>query len=309
MAKKEKVFNVKLYAVIVVIFVAVFLVITCVAAFTARYSAFHPDETAMLYVDSVVQRGDGYNAYKNTVVSKNMKFGDFIRRDYIDPIIYRDVETYYPGDETDGLKGYNDDSYKGEKTLSDDGTLNGQLIEKMYPVYTDLLSAYGWDNYHKILKAYAEKLILVREEVFGDKYMTDEIFFTALEANVASYGDNLTGTEDLFDENTGVQLSYKTEGVYEKVFGADYKLVTKAVKETDIDISEYKTAIDVEAFDSYGIKSDDITAAKRITVDISLADGKHIAQLDVTVVKIGMSWYVDNTKTDTSVLYLLSDFS
>lgn len=309
MAKKEKVFNVKLYAVIAVIFVAVFLVITCVAAFTARYSAFHPDETAMLYVDSVVQRGDGYNAYKNTVVSKNMKFGDFIRRDYIDPIIYRDVETYYPGDETDGLKGYNDDSYKGEKTLSDDGTLNGQLIEKMYPVYTDLLSAYGWDNYHKILKAYAEKLILVREEVFGDKYMTDEIFFTALEANVASYGDNLTGTEDLFDENTGVQLSYKTEGVYEKVFGADYKLVTKAVKETDIDISEYKTAIDVEAFDSYGIKSDDITAAKRITVDISLADGKHIAELDVTVVKIGMSWYVDNTKTDTSVLYLLSDFS
>lgn len=309
MAKKEKAFNVKLYAVIAVIFVAVFLVITCVAAFTARYSAFHPDETAMLYVDSVVQRGDGYNAYKNTVVSKNMKFGDFIRRDYIDPIIYRDVETYYPGDETDGLKGYNDDSYKGEKTLSDDGTLNGQLIEKMYPVYTDLLNAYGWDNYHKILKAYAEKLILVREEVFGDKYMTDEIFFTALEANVASYGDNLTGTEDLFDENTGVQLSYKTEGVYEKVFGADYKLVTKAVKETDIDISEYKTAIDVEAFDSYGIKSDDITAAKRITVDISLADGKHIAQLDVTVVKIGMSWYVDNTKTDTSVLYLLSDFS
>lgn len=309
MAKKEKVFNVKLYAVIAVIFVAVFLVITCVAAFTARYSAFHPDETAMLYVDSVVQRGDGYNAYKNTVVSKNMKFGDFIRRDYIDPIIYRDVETYYPGDETDGLKGYNDDSYKGEKTLSDDGTLNGQLIEKMYPVYTDLLSAYGWDNYHKILKAYAEKLILVREEVFGDKYMTDEIFFTALEANVASYGDNLTGTEDLFDENTGVQLSYKTEGVYEKVFGADYKLVTKAVKETDIDISEYKTAIDVESFDSYGIKSDDITAAKRITVDISFADGKHIAELDVTVVKIGMSWYVDNTKTDTSVLYLLSDFS
>ena len=28
-----------------------------------------------------------------------------------------------------------------------------------------------------------------------------------------------------------------------------------------------------------------------------------VAELDITVVKIGMSWYVDNTVTDTSVLY------
>lgn len=303
MAGKAKAFNVKLYSVFAVIFVAVFLVITTVAAYTARYTAFHPDEMARLYVDSIVQTGDGYNAYKNTLVSKNMKFGDFIRRDYTDPIIYRDSEGYYPGDSIEGLTGYNDESYMGEKTLSDDGTLNGQLIEKMYPVYEDLLSAYGWDDYHKILKAYTEKLVLVREEIFGDKYMTDEIFFTAFEANVASYGDKLTGTEDVYDENTGVQLSYKTEGVYEKLFGEGYRIVTKAVKETDIDINEYKAGVDTEAFESYGIKADDISAAKSVSVEVALSDGQHIAGLDIVVVRIGMSWYVDNTSVNTEVLY------
>lgn len=303
MAKKEKAFNVKLYSVFAVIFTAAFLVVTTVAAYTSRYAAFHPDEMARLYVDSIVQSGDGYNAYKNTLISKNMKFGDFIRRDYIDPIIYRDVEDYYPGDSTDGLKGYNDESYKGEKTLADDGTLNGRLIEEMYPVYEELLITYGWDNYHKILKAYSEKLIIVREEVFGDKYMTDEIFFTVFEANVASYGDKLTGTEDVFDENTGVQLSHKSEGVYERMFGADYKIVTKAVDEKDIGIEEYRTGIDIETFDAYGIAAEDISAAKIITVEVSLADGQHIARLDVVVARIGMSWYVDNTRTDSSALY------
>ena len=30
---------------------------------------------------------------------------------------------------------------------------------------------------------------------------------------------------------------------------------------------------------------------------------EEVASLEITVVKIGMSWYVDNTVTDTSVLY------
>lgn len=303
MAKKntEKEFNFKLYAIIVFFAVAASLVAITYTTYVSRYIALHPDRVAVNYVDTILQTGDGYNAYKNTVVSKNSKYGDFIRKNYMNPIIFRDAG-YGTATPTDALTGYNDDSFKGEKTKKDDGTLMGQLIDAMYPYYEELVSENGWDDYDLIFTSYLQKLTQVRKEIFGDDYISDEVMFTALEANVLSYGQKLTGTEDTFDENTGAQLTSKTEGVYQKLFGEDYKFTLSVNAVTELDLSVYLNSFNAETFADYGISADDIKAAQEIDVDVTLDDDECIF-ITVTVVKIGQSWYVDNTLTDTSALY------
>ena len=52
---------------------------------------------------------------------------------------------------------------------------------------------------------YFAKYQQVRGQVFGDSYLDDEGMFTALEANVKTYGESLTGTEET--------LSYSGEPV------------------------------------------------------------------------------------------------
>ena len=72
-------------------------------------------------------------------------------------------------------------------SVSIDGSLQGQVIDTMYPYYVELI-ANGWDDYDTIFTQYFAKLVEVRKEVFGDDYMTDEIMFAALEGNVKTYG-------------------------------------------------------------------------------------------------------------------------
>lgn len=299
----KKGFNLKVYAAIAFFVIAGLLATITVTTYKSRYNGFSPEKTAVAFVQSIVETGDGYNAYKNTLVSKNYKYGDFIREYYIYPAIYAECD-YKPGDDRDTLKGYNDDSYKGEKTLNDDGTLSGQVISTMYDYYVTLIEQYkGWDNYDAIFTDYIKELCKVREEVFGDKYMTDEIFFTALESNVRTYGESLTGTEDEFDANTGIQTSVKTTGAYEKAFGEDYKFTYEVVKV--VDLSEFespKQDMDTEELKTYKINDDEISDLKVILIEVR-ANGKTVANQTVTVVKINSTWYVDNTTVDTSALY------
>ena len=303
MAKKNsnKEFNFKLYAVIVFFAVLAALVAITYTTYTSRYIALHPDRVAENYIDTIVQTGDGYNAYKTTVASKNMKYGDFIRKYYMNPIIYRDAG-YDPEKGTEGLTGFNDDSFKKEKTLNDDGTLQGQLIDLMYPLYEELVSENGWDNYDKIYTEYFDELVKARKELYGDDYISDEVMFTVLEANVLTYGEKLTGTEDTFDENTGIQLTKKQEGVYQKLYGEDYKLTVCADNEKDVALSDWLNATDKDALADYGIEADEIKQVKTFDVSVCAGDEK-ITTVTVTVVKIKSSWYVDNTVTDTSALY------
>lgn len=302
MANKEKNFNFKAYAIIVFVVILAVLVVITTLTFKAKYTGFHPEEVARTYVDTIVQSGDGYNAYKNALPSKNYKYGDFIRVYYMYPVIYRDAEGYIVDGDLDGLKGYNDDSFKGAKTLDDDGSLNGKLIAEMYPVYVELV-ANGWDDYDKIYTEYFKVLVQKRETLFGDKYMTDEIMFTALEANVKSYGDSLTGTDFIVDEKSGVTLSEKSTGAYQTAYGEDYKLTTKVKGEVAITLDDVKANIDSKALATYKVSLDDITDAKAYTVEVYTEDGKVIATTNVTVVKIKDFWYVDNTTVDTTVLY------
>lgn len=298
---KEKTFNLKIYGAIAFFAVAAALALMVVFTFKSKYTAFHPEEVAKNYADTIVQTGDGYNAYKNALVSKNSKYGDFIRKYYMYPVIYRETN-YKPGDKTDELKGFNDESYMSEKTKNDDGSLQGKVISQMYDYYVEL-TANGWDNYDEIFTKYFEKLVTVRKEVFGDDYMTDEIMFTALESNVKTFGDSLTGTEDEFDKNTKKQISVKSIGAYQKAYGEDYKFTSSVAGEKAIDLNAYKANINADKFAEYGVSADDITDVKCYTVEVKTADGKTVTSADVTVAKIGSSWYVDNTATDTTSLY------
>lgn len=302
MANKEKTFNFKAYAIIVFVAILATLIVITTLTFKAKYTGFHPEEVARTYVDTIVQTGDGYNAYKNALPSKNYKYGDFIRVYYMYPVIYRDTEGYTVGGDLDDLKGYNDDSFKGDKTLNDDGSLNGRLIDEMYPVYVSLV-ANGWDDYDKIYTEYFKALVEKREALFGDKYMSDEVMFTALEANVATYGDSLTGTDFIVDENSGVTLSEESTGAYQTAYGEDYKFTTTVKGENEISLDDAKSKIDANALETYEVTLDDITEVKNFTVEVKTEDGEAVAETNVTVVKIKDFWYVDNTTVDTSALY------
>ena len=291
--KTAKESNFKLYAVIVFFSVLAALIAIVYTTFVSRYTAFHPEEVAKTYVDTIVQTGDGYNAYKNSLLSKSRKYGDFIREYYMYPLIEKGAK--------DGVEGFNDDSYKGEKTLNDDGSLQGQLIDTMYPYYEELVAKNGWDNYDLVYTSYFDKLVAERKAIFGDDYMSDEVMFTALEANVRTYGEMLTGTEDVFDENTGMQTSFETEGAYEKAFGEDYRIVTEVTGETDLDLAAYLSEVDDKALESYNLTKEDISAVKELTVKVSCAD--KATEVKVVAVQIGRSWYVDSAKTATAALY------
>lgn len=263
-------------------------------------SAFQPHKVAVDYVDTIVQTADGYNAYKYTLVSKNMNYRDFIRENYINPVIYRDTE-YVTGGSTDGLNGYNDESFKGEKALSDNEKYMRYLINGMYIHYVELVRTYGWDNYDAIYSEYLQYLITVREEIFGDEYLSEEVFFTCFEDNVKHYGEKLTGTEE---EKTGVQTSGAPIGFYEEYYGEDYTLTAVRVAEpVSVDIEAYRASADKAVFETYGINTDDISEVRTFEIAVKNQKGETVTECSVTVCKIGLFWYVDNTVTDTSSLY------
>lgn len=300
----KKGFNSKIYAAVAFFIIAGLLATITVTTYKSRYNGFSAEKTALAFVQSIVETGDGYNAYKNALISKNYKYGDYIREYYIYPVIYRECD-YTPGDDRDSLKGFNDDSFKGEKTLKDDGSLAGKVIDEMLPYYKTLIEELnGWDNYDTFFKKYFDELCRVREKAFGDKYMTDEIMFTALEANVLSYGEGLTGTEDEFDANTGIQTSFKSKGAYESAYGDDYK-ITYSVKESmEIEnLEDYKASLNKKALETYKISADDILEAKTVIIEVKFNNSVRVALQEINLVKIKSTWYVDNTSIDTAGLY------
>ena len=304
MAKEKKEFNYGLYAAATIIVMVVVLVLITIFTFKSKYIAFNAEKVAVNYADTVAQKGDGYNAYKYTFLSKDSKYGDFIRVNYMYPLIYTGYE---PGADTKKLEGLNADSHKSEATINDDGSLAGELSERMYPYYVELINTVGWDDYDSFFKLYFSILAEQRKAVFGDDYLSDSVMFTALEANVASYGDSLTGTKAKTDENSGVTIGEDSTGLYQSTFGDDYKLTTKVKSSEQVaDLDAYKAALDADTLAKYGVSADDINAAASVTVEVCLADGTVVAEITVNEVRIGSAWYVDNLSTDTSAAYNLA---
>ena len=320
--KEKKGFNAALYAVVAGVVVAVVLVLITIFAFTTRYTGFSADKVAQAYVDTIVQTGDGYNAYKNTLVSKNQKFGNFVINAYMLPYINEDAKkASFVGTGTD------------EEIAKTD-----EVYDTMYDYYVELLQKYGLDNIDAVFNDYFAKLSEVRKEVFGDEYMDTDFMFSVFESNVSNYGKSLTGTEKELGADDKTVIQEATTGKYQKMFGKDYKF-TATVKEStplsdsekDAYVKEYKERIAPVAAsgeakaEKFGLKdtdkkhtpksdmigafekldcSNNISAVTKCNVDVTLADGTVVASQQVYVVKIGKTWYVDNTNVDTSGLYL-----
>lgn len=306
MAKENKKFNYGLYSVLVFIIVAAVLVLITSLTFKSKYVAFDKEKVAVNFVDTVAQKGDGYNAYKFTLTSKSEKYGDFVRQQFMYPIIYPGYEAGMDKDAFKELKktGLDTDEHKSDATKNDDGSLAGEVAKRMLGYYEELMKNGGWDDYSKVYTSYFNKLIEVRKEVFGDDYMSDEVMFTALEANVASYGNSLTGTERTLAADEKTVIQEESTGLYQTAFGKDYKFTTTVKGSEDItDLDAYKAALSKEVLDTYGVSADDITAASKVFVEVALENGEVVASCEVTEVKIGSKWYVDNTSTNTDALY------
>lgn len=334
MAKKE--FKAGLYAVVAGVTVAVVLTLITIFAFTTRYTAFSPEKVAQAYVDTIVQTGDGYNAYKNTLVSKNSKYGDFIRNAYMKPYVN-------DGDDVKQAE------FAGTGSDEEAAALD-KVYSTMYDYYVGLLNAYGLDDYDSVYTAYFAKLADLRKEVYQDEYMDTEFMFGAFEANVSAYGESLTGTDEEIAQDGKTVLKNETIGKYQEMFGKEtevkidgatknklvYKITTKVSECTALSEDEVKAYVDTYAqnikpiaesgaakADAFGLDEDaksamvdafakldlseDISAVNRCLVDVILddetEDGTLITTQEVYVVQIGNSWYVDNTTIDTSALY------
>ncbi|MCH5314496.1 MAG: hypothetical protein J1E81_01180 [Eubacterium sp.] len=338
--KEKKGFKPGLYAVVAGIIVAAILVVVTIFAFTTRYTAFAPDKVAQSYVDTIVQTGDGYNAYKMTLVSKNAKYGDFIRNAYMAPFVNEEAEQA---------------KFVGTGSEEERNAID-TVYETMYAYYCELVNTYGLDNYDQVFTNYFTKLKEVRAEVYGDEFMNTDYMFGAFESNVATYGESLTGTQRVFASDDKTILKEESTGIYQTMFGEEadvevdapgkdgkkqtvvekqlvYKLTTSVIEvkelneeETAAYVAEYKERIANFAQSGearatqYGLAdeakekminafanldcSDSINAVSLCTVEVKDQKGTVVATQQVYVVEIGNSWYVDDTNVDTSALYI-----
>lgn len=213
--KDKKGFRVGVYAVIAGVVVAVALVLITIFAFATRYTAFSPEKVAQAYVDTIVQTGDGYNAYKNTLVSKNAKFGDFIRNAYMKPYVN-------DGDDVKQADFVGTGSQEEAEALD-------KVYSTMYDYYVELLKKYGLDDYDSVFSEYFAKLSEVRKSVYGDEYMDTEYMFGVFESNVSTYGQSLTGTKRVFASDNKTIIQEQTTGVYQTMFGKEQDVKTDAL--------------------------------------------------------------------------------
>lgn len=331
--KEKKGLNLGVYAVVSGVIVAVLLVVLTIFAFTSRYTAFSPEKTAQYYADVIVQNADGYNAYKNTLVSKNQKFGNFVVDAYMTPYINTDAEQ-------------NEEIGTGSDKEAE---MLNEVYSQMYDYYAELITANGMDNYDVVFSQYFAKLKEVRAAVIGDDYMSTDFMFGVFESNVDTYSKSLTGTDVEYEADGKTVKTEATVGKYQEMFGKDYKFTTTVTKSEALDdgelkayIESYKERITPVATsgeakaDAFGLEnttkekkilfikkteevntkdsfinayakldcSEDISAVEECTVSVTLEDGTEVANVVIYVVQIGNSWYVDNTIVDTSALYL-----
>lgn len=324
MTKSKKGFNTGLYGVIAGVLVAAILVGMTVFAFTTRYNAFSPEKVAQSYADTIVQTGDGYNALKVSLVSKNQKFGNFVINAYMAPYV----------NDNKGKK-------KGEKKIEQNkeiGTgskkeakLLDTVYNTMYDYYDELMKTVGLQNYDEFYSLYFAKLKEVRVAVLQDDYMDTDFMFSVFESNVQTYANKLTGTKKVLaaDEKTVIQKA--STGAYQELYGKKYKLTTTVTdtKELSADeveayvkgykdrivpiiqkseavadtLDDKKSEAMKSAFENLNV-ADSIEAVDECTVEVTNQNGDVVANTKVYVVRIGNSWYVDNSNTDTAPLYI-----
>lgn len=324
MTKSKKGFNTGLYGVIAGILVAAILVGMTVFAFTTRYNAFSPEKVAQSYADTIVQTGDGYNALKVSLVSKNQKFGNFVINAYMAP---------YVNDNSGKKKG--EKKIEQNKEIGTGSKKEAKLLDTvyntMYDYYDELMKTVGLQNYDEFYSLYFAKLKEVRVAVLQDDYMDTNFMFSVFESNVQTYANKLTGTKKVLADDKKTVIQKASTGAYQELYGKKYKLTTTVTDTKELSSDEVKTyakgykdrvvpiiqkseavADTLDDKKSEAMKSafenlnvaDNIEAVDECTVEVTNQNGDVVANTKVYVVRIGNSWYVDNSNTDTAPLYI-----
>lgn len=324
MTESKKGFKAGLYGVIAGVLVAAILVGLTVFAFTTRYNAFSPEKVAQSYADTVVQTGDGYNALKVSLVSKNQKFGNFVIDAYMAPYVNDNKGKKKGEKKVEQNKEIGTGSKKETKLLD-------TIYNTMYDYYDELVKTVGLQNYDEFYSAYFAKLKEVRVAVLQDDYMDTDFMFSVFESNVQTYADKLTGTEEKLAADEKTVLQKASTGAYQELYGKNYKLTTTVTdtKELPADeveayakgykdrvlpiiqkggtvadtLNEKKSEAMKSAFDNLNV-ADSIEAVDECTVEVKNQKNEVVATTTVYVVRIGNSWYVDNSNTDTTSLYI-----
>ena len=237
MAKTKKGFRAGLYGVVSGILVAAILVGITVFAFTTRYNAFSPEKVAQSYADTIVQTGDGYNALKVSLVSKNQKFGNFVINAYMAPYVNDNSGKKKDEPKVEQNKAIGTGS-KEETELLD------QIYNTMYVYYEELMATVGLENYDEFYSRYFDMLKQVRVAVLGDDYMDTEFMFSVFESNVQTYSNKLTGTKKKLAADKKTVLQKETTGIYQEMYGKDYKLTTTVTNTKELSADEVKAYAD-----------------------------------------------------------------
>ena len=172
----------------------------------------------------------------------------------------------------------------------------------------------------------------VRVAVLGDDYMDTEFMFSVFESNVQTYSNKLTGTKKKLAADKKTVLQKETTGIYQEMYGKDYKLTTTVTNTKELSADEVKAYADEyknriqpliengnskaaalanedkkeameQAFANLDV-ADSIEAVDECTVEVTNQKGDVVATVQVYVVRIGNSWYVDNSNTSTAPLYI-----
>lgn len=254
MAEKKK-FRAGLYAVIVGVCMAVILSLLTIYAFVTRYTAYSPEKVAVSFVDTIVQTGDGYNAYKNTLVSQNkkIKYGDFIRRAYM---------VCFVNEKDANGKDIPQADFVGTGSEAEQKAID-EVYNTMYEYYVELLDTCGWDDYDSFFMNYFTKLREVRKSVYGDDYMDFEYMFGALEANVASYGEYLTGVERKIASDNKTILREETVGKYQEMFGEEKEVEAENVvdgKKQTVTEKQLKYKLTTQFISAASLEPDEVKA-------------------------------------------------
>ena len=157
------------YAIVSVIAIIVLFSVLVTAYYKSNYIMFSPEKVAEQYVENTAGN-DGYDALKYTVLIKNTKFGNFISENYMDK--YIDENATAPA-----------------MTAEEEGEKLTLLLDRMYPVFTDLVDLYGFENYDKLFSEYFAAYVPCYEEIYGNKAFTTDDMFSALEGNLGTYMD------------------------------------------------------------------------------------------------------------------------
>lgn len=204
-------------------------------------------------------------------------------------------------------------------TAEEEGEKLTLLLDRMYPVFTDLVDLYGFENYDKLFSEYFAAYVPCYEEIYGNKAFTTDDMFSALEGNLGTYMDEYAyNCEVLYGKGKEYADYYLGENKAvlsddDEKYSAGYTITadTSLVREYDDDeVKAYTSSLtsgQKAAYEHFGISANDISAVaevKTVKVLSGVGDKDAIAQKNVefaehpeiiTLVKIGHQWYVDFT--------------